>query len=131
MHTSRRSTFAIRTTMLLLGLTVVAGAQKPKHTGPASSTQRTIKSLLRGITLSKSERTSVNATERKYDGQVKDLTKRERTLAKAGTPDAAIIAQIDALRSDERNEVRSELTAVQVMQFNKNAANLGNRKHSN
>lgn len=105
-------------------------ADKREHDA-VSAAKGERKSLLRGITLSKSERTSVKATEKKYDDRLKDLDKQAKTLEKAGTPDAALIAKIDALRIDERNELRSLLTPAQVMQFNKNVANLGSRKHSN
>ena len=69
------------------------GADRKAHSEP--------KALLKGITLTEAQGTTVKAIEKKYDGQLKDLEKQAKTLEKAGTPDAAFVAKIDALRMQE------------------------------
>jgi hypothetical protein len=86
------------------------------------------KSLLKGIKLSKTEKKSVNDIQKKYDGQLKDLEKQAKASEKAGTPDATLVAKIDALRTQERADLRATLTPAQVTAFDKNVAGLGVKK---
>jgi len=83
--------------------------------------------LLKGITLSKSEKTSVDDIEKKYDKQLKDLEKQEDAAEKAGTSDASIASKIQALRTQERTDLRAVLTTAQMTQFDKNASSIGTK----
>ena len=83
------------------------------------------KELLKGIKLSDAERRTVSDIEKKYDGQLKDLEKQEDAAAKAGKPDPAMVARINALRMRERSDLRAALTPAQQTQFDKNMAALG------
>jgi hypothetical protein len=85
------------------------------------------KALLKGIRLSAAERTSVNDIQKKYDGQLKDLEKQENDAEKSGKPDATIVSKIDALRVQERAELRTALTPAQATRFDKNVATLGTK----
>jgi hypothetical protein len=85
------------------------------------------KALLKGIRLSAAERTSVEGIEKKYAGQLKDLEKQEDAAEKSGKPDATFVSKIDALRTQERTELRAALTPAQATQFDKNAATLGTK----
>jgi len=80
------------------------------------------KKVLKGIKLSKAERTSVEGIEKNYSGQLKDLEKQEDAAEKSGKPDATIVSKIDALRTQERAELRAVLTPDQATRFDKNAA---------
>ena len=85
------------------------------------------KALLKGIRLSAAERKSVNDIEKKYEGQLKDLEKQEDAAEKSGKPDETFVSKIDALRTQERAELRGALTPAQATQFDKNAATLGTK----
>jgi Spy/CpxP family protein refolding chaperone len=78
--------------------------------------------LLKGIKLTKAERTSVNDVEKKYRAQLKDLEKQEDAAEKAGTPMADFATRVTALRTQERADIRAVLTPAQATQFDKNAA---------
>jgi hypothetical protein len=84
--------------------------------------------LLKGIKLSSAEKKSVDAIEDKYAKQLKDLEKQEDAAEKAGKPDASIAAKIDALRLQERADLRAALSPDQAKQFDKNAASIGSKK---
>jgi hypothetical protein len=84
--------------------------------------------LLNGIKLSKAEKTSVEAIEKNYAKQLKDLDRQEDAAEKSGTPDATITAKIDALRTHEAADLRAVLNPDQVKQFDKNAAAIGSKK---
>ena len=86
------------------------------------------KALLKGIKLSKTEKTSVGAIQKKYDTQLKDLEKQAKAADKAGTPDATLVAKIDALRTQERTDLRAALTPDQATAFDKNVAGLSVKK---
>jgi len=80
------------------------------------------RAVLKGIKLSKAERTTVNGIVKKYDAQRKELAKTEATARKAGTPDAEFASKLNALRDQERSELRAALTATEQAQFDKNVA---------
>lgn len=86
------------------------------------------KALLKGVKLSSAERKTVREIEKKYSDQLKDLQKQENAAEKAGTPDPAIISKIDALRLQERADLRAVLTTEQQAQYDKNVAALGTKK---
>lgn len=86
------------------------------------------KSLLKGMKLTKAERTVTHDIEKKYADQYKDLEKADKAAEKAGAPDAALIAKIDALRLQERAELRAALTSQQQATFDNNVATLGAKK---
>jgi hypothetical protein len=83
------------------------------------------KALLEGIKLSKTEEKSVDDIEKKYESRLKDLEKQQTAAEKSGTPDASLASKIDALRMQERSELRGVLTPAQISQFDKNASTLG------
>ena len=78
--------------------------------------------LLKGIKLTKAERTSVNDVEKKYRDQLKDLEKQEDAAEKAGTPMTDFATRVTAVRTQERADIRAVLTPAQATQFDKNAA---------
>ncbi len=80
--------------------------------------------LLAGITLTASERTQIEAIEKKYADQLKLLVKQDQAADKAGTP-TSDITQVTALRDAERAELRAALTSTQQAQFDTNVADLG------
>jgi hypothetical protein len=86
------------------------------------------KALLKGIKLSKTEKKSVDDIQKKYDAQLKDLETQEKAAEKAGTPDATLVAKIDAVRTQERADLRGVLTADQATTFDKNVAGLSAKK---
>jgi hypothetical protein len=83
--------------------------------------------LLEGIKLSKTEEKSVDGIEKKYESQLKDLEKQQTAAEKSGAPDASIASKSDALRMQERTELRGVLTPAQISQFDKNASTLGTK----
>jgi histone H1/5 len=78
--------------------------------------------LLKGIKLTKAQETSVDAIEKKYDGQLDALEKQEDAAEKAGTSTASFDAKIAALRTQERTDLRAVLNSSQTSQFDKNAS---------
>jgi hypothetical protein len=85
------------------------------------------KELLKGIKLSKDEEKSVDAIEKKYEAQLKDLDKQEDAAEKSGAPTAPIAAKIAALRTQEQADLRAVLNPSQLAQFDKNAAALASK----
>ena len=77
--------------------------------------------LLKGVKLTKAERKTVQDIRKKYASQIKDLEKQEDAAEKAGTPDTSIVSKIDALRGQERTELRAAIPAAQQARFDKNA----------
>jgi hypothetical protein len=86
------------------------------------------KSLLKGIKMTEAEKKATGDIEKRYADQFKDLKKSDKAADKAGTPDAAYLAKIDALRLQERAELRAALTPEQQLQYDKNIATLGAKK---
>jgi len=85
------------------------------------------KELLKGIKLSKTEKKSVEEIEKKYESQLKDLEKQQTAAEKSATSDASISSKIDALRAQERTDLRAVLTPAQATQFDKNATMVGTK----
>jgi hypothetical protein len=83
------------------------------------------KELLKGIKLSKTEEKSVDAIEKKYQSQLKDLDKQEDAAEKSGAPTTPIASKIAALRTQEQADLRAVLSPSQLTQFDKNASALG------
>jgi hypothetical protein len=83
------------------------------------------KDLLKGIKLSKPEEKSVDAIEKKYEDQLKDLDKQEDAAEKSGAPTTSIASKIATLRTQEQADLRAVLSPSQVTQFDKNATALG------
>src|SRR2546423_9130316 len=75
------------------------------------------KALTHSIRLTPSERTQIRAIEKKYDAQFRGLRK-----------DGATVAQINALRDQERSEIRASLTSSQQTVFDRNATKYDARK---
>jgi len=80
------------------------------------------KADLKGLKLTPDEEKATKAIEKKYAEQFKDLEKAEKTDDKSGKEDAGYVAKVDALRVQERTELRAALTADQQAQFDKNIA---------
>ena len=79
------------------------------------------KTSVRGLRLSSAERAQVHAIDKKYDAQLKALEAQDRADEKAGRPDdPTLIAKINALRDQERAEIRASLSAAQQAQFDRN-----------
>ena len=83
------------------------------------------KALLKGIKLTKTEDKSVDAIQKKYEAQLKDLDKQEDAAEKSGTPTTSIASKIAALRTQEQADLRAVLSPLQLNQFDKNASALG------
>ena len=75
------------------------------------------KALTHGIHLTKSEGKSIRAIEKKYDARFRDLRKSGGT-----------VAQINALRDQERAEIRAALTSSQQTIFDRNVTKYDARK---
>jgi len=86
------------------------------------------KRLLRGITLSPTERTSLNAIRNRYAAERKDLRKREDAVGRTVHAERSVVSKIEELRLRERAELRANLSVPQQAQFDRNVASLGTRK---
>jgi len=106
-----------------------AAARENKEETAALHRARTEpRALLKGVKLTKAERTSVADIEKRYSTQLRDLAKQEDAAEKAGTPDAAVVSRIDAIRTQERADLRAALSASQQTRFDKNASALDAKK---
>jgi hypothetical protein len=87
--------------------------------------------LLKGIKLTDAEKKSVDAIEKKYDAQLKELDKQEDAAEKSGTASPtsspSIASKIDALRAQEQADLRAVLAPAQLPQFDKNASAIGTK----
>lgn len=86
------------------------------------------KQLLRGIKLTKQERQQAKAIEKKYNEQAKALNKQEDAAEKSGATSTDLTQKIDALRDQERSDLRAILTSAQQTRFDANVTKLG-KKH--
>ena len=75
------------------------------------------KALTHGIRLTPSERRDIRVIEKKYNAQFRDLRKN-----------GATVAQINALRDQERREIRSVLTSSQWTIFDQNVTKYDARR---
>ena len=80
------------------------------------------KSVLKGVKLTKAERTSINEIVKKYNAQRKDLVQQAVAARKAGTPDAEFVNKLHALRDQERAEIRAAIPANEQARFDRNVA---------
>lgn len=92
------------------------------------ATRNQPKELLKGIKLSKDQVKSVDAIEKKYEGQLKDLDKQEDAAEKSGASTTAIASKIAALRAQEQADLRAVLNPSQLAQFDKNASAVGTKR---
>lgn len=83
------------------------------------------KALLRRIKLTREEKRHEKAIEKKYADELKALEKQEDAAEKSGSPMADVAQKIDALRDEERSDLRATLTPAQQAQFDANEAKLG------
>jgi hypothetical protein len=95
--------------------------RKGEHTAIKAARQES-KNAVKGLGLTDAERSAWNDVEKKYEVQYKDLEKSEKAGDKAGTDDPAFIAKVDALRAQERMELRALLTPEQQTQYDRNIA---------
>ena len=106
-------------------------ADKAEKTGEktehlALNSQRNDKRLLSGIKLTSAEKAQIEATKKRYDDQIRALRQTEnagdRTAKKNGTPDndAAFLASLASLNTQERADLRTALTVSQQAQFDAN-----------
>lgn len=86
------------------------------------------KAALKGVKLTKAERTSVNEIVKKYNAQRKDLVKSAVDARKAGTPDAEFVNKLQALRDQERAEIRAAIPAAQQARFDANVSKRDKKK---
>jgi len=75
------------------------------------------KALTHGIKLTKAERADIRAIEKKYDAQFRDMRKN-----------GATVAQINAVRDQERAEIRAVLTSSQQTIFDQNVTKFDARR---
>lgn len=94
------------------------------------------KHLDKGLTLTSAEKTQWKAIEKKYDAQIRDLRKTEKTAdntAKKNNTvdnDAAFNSQLSSLQAQERTELRNTLTSQQQAIFDANVIKLSaSKKH--
>ena len=79
------------------------------------------KTSKRGIRLTSAERAPIRAIDKKYDAQLRALEAQDRADEKAGKPDnTALVARINAIRDQERAEIRAILTPAQQTEFDRN-----------
>jgi hypothetical protein len=82
------------------------------------------KALLRGIRFSPMEKRLNAVITKRYAGDYKALEKAGKDADKAGTPDAGILAKIDAIRLLARSELRDAMTEQQRIRFESNRAGI-------
>jgi len=86
------------------------------------------KALLKGIALTKAERKSMKAIEKRYAGEFKVIEQQARIAEKAGQADPSVASRVEDLRMRERAELRAALPLAQQARFDSNVATLGPRK---
>ena len=149
MTTSRRKQImrrAATASALLAGVASIAVAQKAQGKGePPLTTHGSAKSseqaehadekrakserkMLKGIKLTKAQKSSLKVTEKRYEAEQKELEKQLDASEKSGRADPAIVAKIDAIRIRERAEIRAALSPAQRAEYDRHLAGQGNRK---
>ena len=107
-------------------------AEKSEHS--ALKLARDEKLLTRGITLTPSEEAQIKAIEKNYDAQYRALRQSDKqsdkTTKKNGTADdnAAFLAQLSTLETQERTALRAALTPQQQAIFDSNVSKLSSHK---
>ena len=99
-----------------------SAAEKAEHRAFARA-EAAPEQWVKGVKLTKAERTQVNTIERKYRKELTDLKKSHEAAEKAGKEDdSQIVAKVQAISDHERDELRAVLTAAQQATFDKNLA---------
>ena len=81
------------------------------------------KGWLKGVKLTKAERTQVNTIEKKYNAQIASMKKDHLVAEKAGKEDdSQLVAKVQAVVDQEKTELRGVLTADQQARFDSNVA---------
>jgi hypothetical protein len=75
--------------------------------------------LLAGITLSTSERSSVNAIKRQYTLDLNEMGSDRRTADGAGEPNGLFVARLDSRRARLRSDVRDALSAQKQLRLDR------------
>jgi Ni/Co efflux regulator RcnB len=97
-----------------------ATAEKAEHRAFAKA-EDAPERWVKGVKLTKAERTQVNTIERKYRKELADLKKSHEAAEKAGKEDdSQIVGKVQAISDRERDELRAVLTAAQQATFDKN-----------
>lgn len=78
--------------------------------------------LTKGVRLTSVQRVQFEELRKRYDTQYKALEKEEMRLDKARASDTDVLRQLDALRAQERAELRAMLTPAQQTVFDRNQA---------
>jgi hypothetical protein len=82
------------------------------------------KALLKGIKLTKDEKAAVKAVEKRTDDQTKSIESDARTAEKGGNPVADEAQRLNALRDQERTDLRAALSAEHQTRFDANATRM-------
>jgi hypothetical protein len=98
----------------------LAARDKKAEKNALKSARSEPKSLLKGMRFSPYEKRLISAVENRYADQFKQLEQADKASDRAGTPNASYIARIDALRVQERAEIRAVLTPSQQEVYDKN-----------
>jgi hypothetical protein len=106
---------------------VEAGERKAEKSA-GQLARREPKSLLKGVTLTAADKKSTKAIKKHYAAQFKALAKSEKLDDKAGTDNVDYLARVEALRIQERAELRAALTPQQQVQFDANVVSIGVKK---
>ena len=85
------------------------------------------KALLKGVKLSKEEKASVKAIEKKNHEQMEALEKQAKAAEKAGAPMKDLAQRLNALREQERTELRAALSREQQVRFDANVASVSSK----
>ena len=82
------------------------------------------KQVLKDVKLTKDEKASVKAIEKKADEQIEAIEKQEKADEKAGKRMDDVAHKINALREQERTELRAALSADHQKAFDANVAGM-------
>jgi hypothetical protein len=97
-----------------------AARERKAENNALKSARSEPKALLKGMRFSPYEKRLLGAVEKRYAGQFKQLETADKASDKAGAPDAAYRAKLDALRLQERAELRAILTPQQQVVYDQN-----------
>ena len=121
-HMSKADKDAMKATHRSATAARKSGKRAEKSASQSVKTER--KALLRGIALSTSERSAVSAIEKRTDDQAKAIDTNADAAEKAGTPVTDEAQRLDALRGQERSDLRAALTPAHQTLFDANASRL-------
>lgn len=119
---------ALLSAILAIGLSAAGAAAQAGGPPAGGRSGGMMQMLLKGITLSDSQQTQIQAIQAKYEPQLQSLRQQMRDARQSGGQmDPSTMATMRETSQKERSEIRAVLTPDQQATFDENLKNMPRR----